>query len=62
MQLDGQALGKLKQIELYPMFIFDGESAGTKVCGYNRMKFLLECLNDLNDQLAGVGARLLVCR
>lgn len=41
-----------------PIFIFDGESAGTKNVGYNRMKFLLESLRDLNDQLKIFGGRL----
>ena len=49
-------------IEIYPIFIFDGESAGTKICGYNRMKFLLECLEDLDKQLREVGAKLFIFR
>ena len=49
-------------IEVYPIFIFDGESAGTKLCGYNRMTFLLECLQDLDRQLREVGSQLFICR
>lgn len=43
---------------LYPIFIFDGESAGTKNVGYNRMRFLLESLQDLDNQLRAYGGRL----
>ncbi|XP_070532664.1 cryptochrome-1-like [Ptychodera flava] len=46
--------------EFYPVFIFDGEVAGTKICGYNRWKFLHECLQDLDNQLKEVGGRLYV--
>ena len=49
-------------IEIFPIFIFDGESAGTKACGYNRMKFLIECLEDLDRQLREVGSQLFICR
>ncbi|XP_043946773.1 cryptochrome-1 [Drosophila biarmipes] len=38
-------------IALIPVFIFDGESAGTKSVGYNRMRFLLDSLQDIDDQL-----------
>ncbi|CAG0887483.1 unnamed protein product [Darwinula stevensoni] len=48
--------------KLYVMFTFDGESAGTKLIGYNRMKFLLESLHDLNCQLHSYGGQLLVFR
>lgn len=44
--------------EFYAVFIFDGESAGIKKIGYNRMRFLLESLNDLDRQLKAVGGRL----
>ncbi|XP_046405998.1 cryptochrome-1 [Ischnura elegans] len=44
--------------QFYAVFIFDGESAGTKLVGYNRMKFLLESLADLNDQLERRGGKL----
>uniref|UniRef100_A0A1I8PPM0 Cryptochrome-1 n=1 Tax=Stomoxys calcitrans TaxID=35570 RepID=A0A1I8PPM0_STOCA len=37
-------------VKLLPVFIFDGESAGTKSVGYNRFKFLLDSLKDLDDQ------------
>ena len=26
--------------KIMPIFIFDGESAGTKICGYNRYVFI----------------------
>ncbi|XP_063234369.1 cryptochrome-1 [Bacillus rossius redtenbacheri] len=48
--------------EFYPIFIFDGESAGTKLVGYNRMQFLVECLQDLNSQLRKHNAKLYVFR
>nr|BAF45421.1 cryptochrome precursor [Dianemobius nigrofasciatus] len=41
-----------------PIFIFDGESAGTKLVGYNRMKFLLESLQDIDSQLKKYGGNL----
>eukprot|EP00095_Tigriopus_kingsejongensis_P002738 maker-scaffold1095_size63103-snap-gene-0.8 protein:Tk02738 transcript:maker-scaffold1095_size63103-snap-gene-0.8-mRNA-1 annotation:"cryptochrome precursor" len=47
---------------LMPLFIFDGESAGTKLCGINRFTFLLECLQDLNRQFQSAGSQLNVCR
>ncbi|KAJ9600817.1 hypothetical protein L9F63_001029 [Diploptera punctata] len=48
--------------EFYPIFIFDGESAGTKIVGYNRLCFLLESLKDLNSQFKKYGGRLYVFR
>ncbi|KAK3927894.1 Cryptochrome-1 [Frankliniella fusca] len=37
---------------LYPIFIFDGETAGIyKDSSYNRVRFFLECLQDLDSQL-----------
>ncbi len=47
---------------MLPLFIFDGETAGTKVCGFNRFQFLLECLKDLDDQLRSVGSKLFLAR
>ena len=47
---------------LLPLFIFDGESAGTGLCGYNRFQFLLECLRDLDEQLRAAGSRLYLAR
>ncbi|XP_052810769.1 cryptochrome-1-like [Mya arenaria] len=46
--------------ELYPIFIFDGEVAGTRTAGYNRMRFLLESLHDLDDHFSNEGGRLFV--
>ena len=51
-------LDKADGARLLPIFIFDGESAGTKLCSFNRFKFLLECLGDLDDQLRDVGAQM----
>lgn len=48
--------------EFYPIFIFDGESAGIKSVGYNRFHFLLESLNDLNAQFNKVGGKLYILR
>nr|ACJ08741.1 cryptochrome [Sarcophaga bullata] len=45
-------------IELLPIFIFDGESAGTQSVGYNRLKFLLDSLEDINNQLRSVSLSL----
>ena len=56
------AILSANDIEIFPVFIFDGETAGTKSCGYNRMKFLLECLGDLDEQLRDVGSQLFICR
>ncbi|XP_037072188.1 cryptochrome-1-like [Pollicipes pollicipes] len=47
---------------VYLMFIFDGESGGTRLIGYNRFKFLLESLEDLDGQLATHGGRLVTAR
>ncbi|XP_035782382.1 cryptochrome-1 [Anopheles albimanus] len=49
-------------VKLFPVFIFDGESAGTRIVGYNRMKFLLESLADLDRQFRELGGQLLVFR
>lgn len=46
--------------EFYPIFIFDGESAGiNKDTDYNRVRFFLECLQDLNQQLQKYNGKLL---
>ncbi|KAK3090268.1 hypothetical protein FSP39_010528 [Pinctada imbricata] len=50
--------GMKKSSVLYPVFIFDGTVAGTKTAGYNRMRFLIECLKDMDDKLKEVGGRL----
>ncbi|KAL9895760.1 circadian regulator cryptochrome [Glossina fuscipes fuscipes] len=47
-----------KGIALVPIFIFDGESAGTKCTGYNRLRFLLDSLRDLDDQFRSQRGRL----
>ncbi|XP_074599491.1 circadian regulator cryptochrome [Brevipalpus obovatus] len=46
--------------KIYPIFIFDGMSAGTLTIGFNRMRYLLECLADLDDQFKQFGGRLYV--
>ncbi|XP_052238808.1 cryptochrome-1-like isoform X2 [Dreissena polymorpha] len=46
--------------ELYPVFIFDGEVAGTRTAGYNRMRFLIESLRDLDETFNNYGGRLYV--
>lgn len=45
-------------IKLLPLFIFDGESAGTKSVGYNRMQFLLDSLDDLDEKFRAHGGKL----
>jgi len=49
---DNPALLKcLSAVERFiPIFIFDGETGGTDLCGYNRFRFLLQSLNDLAKQ------------
>jgi len=49
-----------KSTEFFPVYIFDGESSGTKLIGYNRMKFLLDSLKDLDQQFKSKGGRLFV--
>uniref|UniRef100_A0A1B6CJU7 Cryptochrome-1 n=1 Tax=Clastoptera arizonana TaxID=38151 RepID=A0A1B6CJU7_9HEMI len=46
--------------QFYPIFIFDGETAGTKIICYNRMRFILESLHDLDRQFRASGGRLYV--
>lgn len=46
----------------YPVFIFDGETAGTKITGYNRQQYLTESLIDLDNQFRRHGYQLLVCK
>ncbi|KAG7302510.1 hypothetical protein JYU34_012424 [Plutella xylostella] len=46
----------------FPLFIFDGETAGTKIVGYNRMRYLLESLDDLDSQFKKHGGRLLMVK
>ncbi|KAK3593872.1 hypothetical protein CHS0354_011477 [Potamilus streckersoni] len=46
--------------ELYPVFIFDGEVAGTSTAAFNRMRFLLESLHDLDESFKKFGGRLFV--
>lgn len=43
---------------LYPIFIFDGKVAGTEQCGFNRWRFLHDCLKDLDDQFRAHGGML----
>lgn len=44
--------------QLLPVFIFDGETAGTKWKCYNRTVYLLECLEELNQRFKAAGSRL----
>ena len=41
-----------------PIFIFDGKTAGTDLCGYNRMTYLLECLKYLDTRFSAVQSKL----
>ena len=47
-----------KTAKLLPLFIFDGETPTTKHCKYNKISFLLECVEDLDTQLWYHGGRL----
>ena len=47
-----------KSNKLLPLFIFDGETPTTKYCKYNKISFLLECLEDLNSQLCYYGGKI----
>jgi DNA photolyase len=40
------------------MFVFDGVTPVTEKCSYNKMTFLLECLEDLDMQFRELGGRL----
>ncbi|XP_055380996.1 cryptochrome-1 [Condylostylus longicornis] len=51
---------KLNNSKLLPIFIFDGETAGTKIVGYNRLKFLLDSLNDLDRKFQQYNGRLTI--
>jgi len=46
------------EVKVLPLFIFDGETPVTKNSGYNKVEFLLECLQDIDDQLSAVNAKL----
>ncbi|XP_041452601.1 cryptochrome-1-like [Lytechinus variegatus] len=54
--LEGMTLGT----EFYPIFIFDNEVAGTSTSGFNRWRFLHDCLADIDEQLKAGGGRLFV--
>ena len=47
-----------KTCKLLPLFIFDGETPTTKYCKYNKISFLLECLEDLDTQLFYCGGKI----
>ena len=47
-----------KECKLLPLFIFDGETPTTKFCKYNKLSFLLECLEDIDTQLWYHGGKL----
>ncbi|KOB58217.1 Cryptochrome, partial [Operophtera brumata] len=51
-----------RSVPFFPVFIFDGETAGTKVVGYNRMRYLLEALDDLDSQFKKFGGRLIMVK
>lgn len=58
---DNESLTKAtadKTKKLLPLFIFDGETPTTKHCKFNKMSFLLECLEDLDTQLWYHGGKL----
>ncbi|XP_043218718.1 cryptochrome-1-like [Amphibalanus amphitrite] len=61
---DNPALCQLLETcnKVYLIFIFDGESGGMRLSGYNRLAFLLESLTDLDRQLRLRGGRLLTIR
>ena len=46
-----------KGCKLLPIFIFDGETPTTNYCKYNKISFLLECLDDLDTQLFYCGGK-----
>ena len=47
-----------KTCKLLPLFIFDGETPTTKYCKFNKLSFLLECIDDVNTQLGYYGGRI----
>nr|ABB52818.2 cryptochrome 1 [Sesamia nonagrioides] len=53
---------KKKGVPLFPIFIFQGETGGTKGGGYNRMGDLLEALDDLDNPLKKHGGRLILLK
>ncbi|XP_068703198.1 uncharacterized protein [Montipora foliosa] len=46
----------------YPVYVLDTKAARESKISPNRWEFLLECLRDLDNQLAGLGSRLFVVR
>ncbi|XP_064609637.1 cryptochrome-1-like [Liolophura sinensis] len=44
----------------YPVYILDGKVAGTETAGYNRWRFLLESLEDLDRSFKKLGGQLYV--
>lgn len=56
------ALHDLAGAPFFPVFVFDGETAGTKLVGYNRMRYLLEALEDLNQQFQKSGGKLIMIK
>ena len=46
----------------YPVYVLDTKAARESKISPNRWNFLLECLRDLDNQLAGLGSRLFVVR
>ena len=46
-----------KVCKLLPIFIFDGETPTSNYCKYNKVSFLLECLEDLDTQFFFCGGK-----
>lgn len=56
-------LESIKDAEkFYAIFIHDGETAGTKITGYNRLYYLTEALNDLDSHFRELGSQLFVLK
>jgi len=48
-----------KSLPILPLYIFDGETTVSKMCGYNKMAFLVECLEDLDQSFKKFGGKLI---
>jgi len=59
---DNQSLQKATRdsgCSFLPLYIFDGETTITKMCGYNKMAFLVECLEDLDQSFKKANGKLI---